>query len=226
MVATDGICFDVPHSGLPISKKLGEWEQTEYTDLTLFKPGVYWHKEGREAVLKAKTRGVPKGRKADPEKGIEATGLIGSIDKADAVFALWQKQAVYSPALVQIEISKAGFPVLQIPIAFRMTSCKQAIQFGRWKDAGTIDTEITSKQDSDPHQKRYGYEWNSVKSRLDTFVIPMTASVQTVPYGEHEWPEEPDMGYDFDGDISNGVIDVMNQLKEPDVTEWEVVYGA
>ena len=225
MVATDGVCFDSRHNSLPISKALGEWEETEYTDLTLFKPGVYWHKEGREAVLKAKTRGVPKGRKADPEKGIEATGLIGSIDKADAAFALWQKQGIYSADMVKIEIDITGFPVLQIPIAFRMTSCKQAIQFGRWKDAGSIDTEITSKQDSNPHEKRYGYEWNTAKSRLDTFVIPMTANIQTVPYGEHEWPDEPDMGYDFDGDISNGVIDVMNQLKEPNMTEWEIVYG-
>jgi len=226
MVATDGICFDEPHTRLPISKKLGEWDESEYTDLTLFKPGVYWHKEGREAVLKAKTRGVPKGRKAEPEKGIEATGLIGSIDKADAAFALWHKQAIYSPDLVTIEIAKGGFPRLEIPIPFRMTSCKQAIQFGRWKDAGVIDTQITSKQDSNPHEKRYGYEWNTAKSRLDTFVIPMTANIQTVPYGEHEWPAEPDMGYDFDGDISGTVSDTINALKEPDVTEWVTVWDS
>jgi DNA polymerase type B, organellar and viral len=214
MVATDGICFDEPHTGLPISKKLGEWDESEYTDLTLFKPGVYWHKEGREAVLKAKTRGVPK------------AGLIASIDTADAAFALWQKQAIYSPDLVTIEIDRGGFPRLEIPIPFRMTSCKQAIQFGRWNDAGTIDTEITSKQDSNPHEKRYGYKWNSEKSRLDTFVIPMTANIQTVPYGEHEWPAEPDMGYDFDGDISGSVSDMVNQLKEPDVTEWVTVWDS
>lgn len=212
MVATDGICFDTPHPGLPISKALGEWEESEYTDLTLFKPGVYWHKEGREAVLKAKTRGVPK------------AGLIASIDTADAVFAKWQKQGIYSAELVKIEVDIAGFPRLEIPIPFRMTSCKQAIQFGRWHDAGTIDTEITSKQDSSPHEKRYSYEWNSEKSRLDTFVIPMTANVQSVPYGEHEWPPDVDMGYDFDGDISGAVIDTMNSLKEPDITQWEVIY--
>jgi hypothetical protein len=212
MVATDGICFDVPHTGLPISKALGEWDETEYTDLRLFKPGVYWHKEGEDAILKAKTRGVPK------------AGLIASIDKADAVFDLWQKQGMYSADLVKIEIDRAGFPRLEIPIAFRMTSCKQAIQFGRWKDAGTIDTEITSKQDSDPHEKRYSYAWNSAKSRLDTFVIPMTTNIQTVPYGEHEWPTEPDMGYDFDGDISGTISETINGLKEPDLTEWVTVW--
>ena len=62
MVATDGIVFDEGHPGLPISKRLGEWDETEYKDLVFLCQGYTGVRQGKDNVLKVKTRGVPKQR--------------------------------------------------------------------------------------------------------------------------------------------------------------------
>ena len=57
MVATDGVYFTSKHPTLPISKdKLGLWEETEISGLTLMKPGVYWHDRTREQIRKGEAR--------------------------------------------------------------------------------------------------------------------------------------------------------------------------
>lgn len=224
MVATDGVCFDAKHHKLPISKALGEWEETEYTDLTLFKPGVYWHRKGKDAVLDAKTRGVPK------------AGLIACIDQADQQFRSWQERQSFPGALVDgaegtiretLKVRTVyGWPYLDVPVSFRMTSCAQALNMGKWNQAGEIENNFYIRQDCDPHEKRYGREWNAGKSRLDSFVHPMTESIHTTPYGAAEYPEPTDWGYGLDGPVINEIAEVLGTLRDPDEMKWEVVYDA
>ena len=234
MVATDGICFDSPHTQLPISKALGEWEETQYTELTLFKPGVYWHRKGKDAVLDAKTRGVPKGKPAD-EHG-PATGLMACIETADQQFRSWQERGHFPGELVDgpqgviRETLKVrtiyGWPYLDVPVSFRMTSCAQALNMGKWNVAGEVENNFYLRQDCDPHEKRYGQEWNEGKSRLDSFVHPRTESIHTTPYGAAEYPEPTDWGYGLDGPVINDVAEILGTMRDPDLLEWEVVFDA
>jgi DNA polymerase type B, organellar and viral len=222
MVATDGISFDSPHPALPISKALGEWEETEYTDLTLFKPGVYWHRKGKDAILDAKTRGVPK------------AGLIDCIEQADQQFRSWQERQRFPGALVNgtqgtiretLKIRTIyGWPYLDVPVNFRMTSCAQALNMGKWGQAGEVETDFYLRQNCDPHEKRYGQAWNETKSRLDSFVHTQTESVYSAPYGTAEYPEPTDWGYGLDGPVINEIAEVLGVLRDPNTQEWETVY--
>jgi hypothetical protein len=224
MVATDGICFDSPHGTLPISKKLGEWEETEYTNLTLVKPGVYYHLEGKEAVLQAKTRGVPK------------AGLIACIEQIDKQFRSWHERQRFPGELADgpqgtvIETLKIrtiyGWPYFDVPVNFRMTSCSQALNMGKWDKAGEVENNFYLRQDCDPHEKRSGQSWNHAKSRLDSYVHERTESIQTTPYGAAEYPEPTDWGYGLDGPVINEVSEVLGVLRDPDSLEWKVVYDA
>lgn len=224
MVATDGICFDVPHPNLPISKSLGEWEETQYTELTLFKPGVYWHRKGKDAILDAKTRGVPK------------AGLLSCIDQADRQFRSWHDRGRFPGVLVDgpegviretLKIRTIyGWPYLDVPVNFRMTSCAQALNMGKWRVAGKVETDFTLRQNCDPHEKRFGHEWNTDKQRLDSFVHPTTANLNTTPYGGAEYPEPKDWGYGLDGPVINEVAEILGVLRDPDDIEWEIVYDA
>ena len=222
MVATDGVCFDSRHEGLSISKALGEWEESEYLELTLFKPGVYWHKKGKDAVLDAKTRGVPK------------AGLLACIEQADAQFRSWQERQMFPGSLVDGPEGKVketlkvrtvyGWPYLDVPVSFRMTSCSEALNRHDWGQAGHVETDFYLRQDCDPHEKRYGRKWNEAKSRLDSFVHPMTASVITTPYGKAEYPENVDLGYNQNGPIINDVSEVLGVLRATETDEWETVW--
>jgi hypothetical protein len=224
MVATDGICFDSRLDSLPISKALGEWEETEYTDLTLFKPGVYWHRKGKDAVLDAKTRGVPK------------MGLIACIETADTQFRSWHERQRFPGELADgpqgtvIETLKIrtmyGWPYLDVPVNFRMTSCAQALNMGKWGKAGEVENDFYLRQDCDPHEKRYGQGWNEPKQRLDSYVHPTTDNVQTTPYGGAEYPDPKDWGYGLDGPVINDVAEVLGTLRDPAELEWKVVYDA
>jgi hypothetical protein len=217
MVATDGICFDNPHPSLSISKKLGEWEESLYHDLTLFKPGVYWHRKGKDAVLDAKTRGVPK------------AALLECLDLADQQFQSWQAQKAFPGGLVNESISETlrvrtifGWPYLDVPVSFRMTSCAQALNMGKWGEAGKVETDFYMRQDCDPHEKRFSQAWNPSKSRLDSFVHPVLDTERTTPYGAAEYPEIPDIGYGLDGPVMNTVAETLGALHE--TVEWTTVY--
>jgi hypothetical protein len=220
MVATDGICFDYPHSSLEISSNLGAWEETEYLDLTLFKPGVYWHRAGKEAVLKAKTRGVPK------------KALVQCIEQADSQFRAWQEGQhfpgpIIGSAVKTLQVrSVYGWPYLFVPMDFRMTSCAQALNEGHWSRAGKVITDFKLKQDSDPHEKRHGYEWNTDKSRLDSFVHTQLDTEYTTPYGAAEMPTVTDWGYTQEGPLQLTMAEVMGALRDGNHPhlEWETVW--
>lgn len=187
MVATDGIVFDGRHPGLPISRRLGEWEQKEYHELVLFMPGVYWHNSGKDNLLKVKTRGVPKAE------------FQRNIWQVEDQFRQWHMDREMRPELrvhgiplaEDIRLSYqtvAGWPAMRIPINFAMTSCLQALMQGDWGRAGMV-TEGTEKAiSSDPEQKRSGAKWNGKKRRLDSFV-PRPDDVESMPYKLIEEPE-------------------------------------
>lgn len=220
MVATDGICFDYPHPTLEISTDLGSWEVTEYQDLTLIKPGVYYHRKGKKAAVEAKTRGVPK------------QALVDCLDTLEAQYRAWQEGQCFPGPIVgnatktlQVR-SVYGWPYLDVPMDFRMTSCAQALNEGEWGRAGRVVTDFVLRQDSNPHEKRYGHRWNPDRSRLDSFVHPVTDTELSCPYGKADPPVVTDWGFTQDGPVQLTMSEVIGTLKDGMGVgiEWETVW--
>lgn len=231
MVATDGICFDSPHPSLSISKKLGEWAHTTYDQLVLFKPGVYWHREGKEALLKVKSRGVPKDE------------FLAACEEAEMKFAAFSVMQQYPQHIVSrmeaghiiLEIGKV-WPYFFVPVKFRMQSCLMALAQGKWDTAGTVLDELYLKQDSDPANKRRHPFWNAEKERIDTVIHDLPVrELQTYYHGEVELPKAKAMGFSFDGETAfAGILEAAGILRDKpanydipitDEMEWERVWG-
>jgi hypothetical protein len=225
MVATDGVLFDAPHPRLPVSKQLGEWDATEYTDVCLFKPGVYWHKEGKEALLKVKSRGVPKKE------------FMDGIAEVEEYFTAMQYNG-YAPGQIYESSGNVAirlvWPWFKVTVGFRMKSCTQALNERKWDRAGQVQESVEIIQNSDPFNKRRRAVYNLEKRRIDTVIHDLSImDTETHYYGEVRYPKQKPMGYGFDGAPIDGILEAAETLRakpakydipiNPDDYEWETV---
>jgi hypothetical protein len=152
MVATDGVYFTSRHPTLHVNpEQLGAWDETELHDLSLFKPGVYWHKGTRRAIIKS--RGVSE----------EALGkVIGRLDaqwarrlRAGSCIPLGKlRDNGYSPVLPPEAKDESWWPTTNIVIPFSILSPRQALQRNRWELCGAIAEDTDATQSSWPIGKR------------------------------------------------------------------------
>jgi hypothetical protein len=164
MVATDGVYFRSPHTGLEIDgQKLGAWDASEVTNLTILKPGVYWSDKDRASVkanqgLKLKSRGV------------SAKDLAKRMGEFDDMFREW------TPG--------KEWPQLTIDIQFRVTGPKVALMRNKWETCGASvrdDTVIVSsspvlKRDVSNMERRDG-AWCS-----HPYPVPPSGTLESLPY--------------------------------------------
>lgn len=210
MVATDGICFDSPHPTLPISKKLGEWDATTYTDLCLFKPGVYWHKKGKEQLLQIKSRGVPRDEFAAAIEQME--GWFNELEENSLLpgdtLEEWQ---VGDDALIG---TRLVWPRFQVPIKFRVRSCKQALNEGNWPGAGEVMESIMVTQDSDPSAKRTK-PTGGRNGRIDTHIrdVPIK-ELETCYHKEVAIRRGPDLGIGYDNNASDAILQALAAARD------------
>jgi hypothetical protein len=143
MVATDGVYFRSKHPSLPISGQLGDWDAAEKKNICLFKPGVYWDDNAREAIA-AGAAPVFKAR------GVNATDLGKRIAQIDLMFH----------ELVEYGTAGTGnfdddkWPAVRFPVNFAMTTALQALHRNDWSQAGAILPDAFSQQSSHPGKKR------------------------------------------------------------------------
>lgn len=141
MVATDAVFFLEPHPGLPLSTNLGDWECTERTGLTIFKPGVYWDDETRRQV-----------REGDKPKfkarGINAKEFAGHLARVDEWFNAWDSGA--QPEWVDVRFDTE----------FSIVTPLQALMRNKWETAGKNDPKPLTHS-SNPQKKREGLWWDS-----------------------------------------------------------------
>lgn len=242
MVATDGICFDSLHPTLPVSaeKILGEWDLSEYDNLVLFKPGVYWDSKGK-ADLKIKSRGVP------------AMEFAKGIDQIEAMFQQIQTKKWWptSPimhswvsnnlctnegdsSVPEYFLGPYGWPQYVVHLPFHMVSCAQALQRGKWEIAGDMQEDYPMIQSSFPFLKRGDLKWKG--GRLDSTLRVLDKSdVQTMYYKDPsiKYPKKIDLGFGIDGDAFDAILEVVSiaRDKKPsydidlDEIEWETVWN-
>lgn len=147
MVATDGVYFLSNHPELDrhVSEQLGDWSRAERVNLTLFKPGVYWDDEAREAIKRDE---APQFK----ARGINAEDFAQSIATVDNQFRDWR-------------VGCTAWPSVKFHARFAQVSVKQALQ---WTEAmpepkrravyrasaGRIMEDRELVQDSNPEVKR------------------------------------------------------------------------
>lgn len=187
MVATDAVYFRSRHPGLDISGRIGEWSAAERSNLTLFKPGVYWDDSTRARIADG----------SDPafkSRGISARDFASSIREIDAAFSAWGD---HFPETRDPGGSREGwYPRVTYPVSFSMVSCLQALQRRKWFLAGSVG-ETTVQQDSDPVTKRHSgtYEQGVYWSR------PYDGwwEEESTPYRQDEQPDPEEYGITDDG---------------------------
>lgn len=227
MVATDGICFDTPHPNLPVSKKLGEWASTQYEELCLFKPGVYWHKDGKRQLLEVKSRGVPKEEFAIACEAVEADFWAFSLGLKLPEEIIAQHYLNDSDFLA----ATRSWPWFSIPVTFRMKSCKQALNEGNWESSAEVQEEIWIRQDSDPQSKRRRPQWNGAWNRIDTEIHALPIKeLQTTYHGQTDPEPATILDVGFEGAATDPILEAAAALRDMQANydlpiEWVRVWG-
>jgi hypothetical protein len=179
MVATDAVFFTSEHPGLSRSPRLGDWELKERSNLTVFKPGVYWDDEARNGVLNFKARGV------------NAKAFSNQLAKIDRQFASWD--GVMPP--IDHRCGKpecpCAWPKVTFNAGFSMVTCKQALNMGKWFMAGRVSDETVTTQFSSPVNKRMtggfdGKYYRSTPFRLKVPEISSTAYAHDAPKSKED----------------------------------------
>jgi hypothetical protein len=146
MVATDAVYFLSPHPGLSVSKRLGDWDHTERSNLTLFKPGVYWDDSTRRRLADGNSASFK-------ARGINAADFGRQLSRIDRQYERWASD------------TNTRFPSVQFPTAFSMVTALQALRRHKWNQAGTVTEGLIVRQDSDPSDKRTGIYRDSYGGR-------------------------------------------------------------
>lgn len=164
MVATDGVYFREPHTNLPLdAKRLGGWDHTVKTNMTLVMPGIYWDDHTRQAL-------------ADGDSPRLKSRGISAADLADSVAVLDQKWR-------EFDLAERNWPTLRIPVRFAMTSAKQAIVRGKWETAGELTIGGDRVLNSDPILKRFGPHLDGDILRTGTYFWPHPEDpAESTPY--------------------------------------------
>jgi len=158
MVATDSVTFYSPHPTLDIhATRLGAWDVTEHTNLSLMMPGLYWDDKSRAMVREGKAPRVK-------SRGVPAKDLAKFIDDIDAQ---WARMLTNSTPDV--------WPAIDIPIEFGMVSAKLAASQDRWEDCGRVVHDGNRHLEANPLSKRSGvYEDRSIR--------PGHSVIRSTPY--------------------------------------------
>jgi hypothetical protein len=143
MVATDAVFFTSPHPNLPQSEEtLGCWTMKTRRNLTVFKPGVWWHDDAREAIRVG-------GKPIFKARGINARAFANHLPDIDTAFAALVAEGALSGSLEGID-----WPEIEYRTDFALITAQLALHRHRWALAGAV-CQADQTQTSDPAPKRH-----------------------------------------------------------------------
>jgi len=164
MVATDAVFFLEPHPGLRVSDRLGEWDTTVRSNLTVFKPGVYWDDSTREQIRKAEEVRFK-------ARGINAQKFAEELWKVDFWFQQWD------PASNE----DIQWPDVQFESGFSIITPTQALAWNKWHLAGRNNPRMVYHT-SIPRNKRRGIWFDSGANVFRSGLIHREYNWQTGDY--------------------------------------------
>jgi hypothetical protein len=219
MVATDAVYFLNEHPHLPLSDKLGEWDYSKKSNLTLFKPGVYWDDKTRGQIERKETPTFK-------ARGVNAKDLGEKLQIIDDWFKCWNGNpppirwgAGYDKEI--IDMPAMGWPEVELSISFSMTTCLQAIIQHDWSIAGHVRDDRTSMQKANPADKRddvwYDKEIEVYRSQPRSLAPGSTyRDFKSCEYEKRFGMEDPfseeyrsQFGYDPDGYSMDGIREIL-----------------
>lgn len=178
MVATDAVFFLGEHGGLAVSNRLGDWDHTQRTNLTVFKPGVYWDDTTR-AQIRAGDKPKFKAR------GINAQKFAEEIWKIDHWFQQWD-----------IHGRTVEWPDTEFESGFSIVTALQALSWGRWDAAGKNNPRNVFHT-SNPESKRRGISYDPERGVWRSGIIRREYSWEVGDYqGVDSKPYEKSFGID------------------------------
>jgi hypothetical protein len=188
MVATDAVYFLTPHPGLTIGVGLGEWDHKKRSNLTLFKPGVYWDDAARRDIADGKSPYFK-------ARGFKASDFVRSLTRIDETFRNWE--ALDSKRLHDFQ----DWPSVNFRPSFSMTTALQALRQGEWGRAGRVTDGTVLTQNADPSSKREGlyretYDGRTIYRSNPHFGMRQTDRgslewVPSTPYSKRFGMEDP-----------------------------------
>lgn len=202
MVATDGVYFSSPHTGIQPNGDLGGWDSGRKRNLCLFKPGVYWDDNTRETIHNGDSP-------VFKTRGISARDFASQISSIDDMFA----------GLSASRTIPGTWPEVQFNLSFKMVTAVQALQRNKWHLAGTVSNDTPIKQSSNPSKKRMGWYWDGdILRSKPPLNYPFEASY---PYQKRFGIEDPwsTESIAINGETPEGYVsDIWKQLLYPDLS--------
>lgn len=208
MVATDGVYFTSVHGGLPEGSSLGTWESKTKHGMTLHMPGVYWDDKARQAVA----TGTPVPVRS---RGVSGKDIARVLERLDMCWTRVLNRLIR-------ELKFEGWPSVDIPVGFSVTSAQLALHRGAWATAGCVcacrctvhpEAGCTSgkRLSGDPSSKRNPFPYldrGGPSDVLRTAVIDVQTPYESVPY---------DKSFGWEQHVLDGLVDCVPD----DFGEWE-----
>lgn len=153
-IATDGVYFTSKHPTLPITKELGDWDETVYENMSFFLPGVDWDDKTRKKIAETGSAGGDVIR----SRGVSAQKLAQNIQKIDPQ---WEnlKRVLKEAKATGVRSALAsqsvdGLPSYEVNLGWGYVSPKLAAARGKWHMCGVSQFHEVRQLNSDMVTKR------------------------------------------------------------------------
>lgn len=147
-------------------------------------------------------------------RGIPPAAFAASIGRLDVAFSTLANDPAVSES----------WPVLDVPIKFKVKTPKAALNEGKWGRAGTVERDVDRKLSTDPSLKRQGPASPQLALFGDPSGLPYVdrgvvrtvpyeqgAVLQSAPYSKSFGIKSDDDGWGFgpDGDLQGDLLDLL-----------------
>ena len=145
MIATDGIVFLTPHPKLDVDKtRLGAWDYSKHSNLSILMPGLYWDDKSRESVRSGDNLTLK-------SRGVSGKYLAPFLDTFDEQWAKLHTRITESDAGIA---APDEAPKVKIIVEFGVISPRLAVHRNNWAACGQVVWDDDRTISANPEGKR------------------------------------------------------------------------